>query len=199
MLDLSHIFIDVILANAIRDLQAVRALDLMAGYEQEEMQHLTSSYLKKTSASNFADVDVFATEKYRRLPPQVIFDAVREMFRAYLPKQISWTKEEKELRPDLYHLGIYMPAVLSPSADRLARTIIPLGGAIFILVPMYIMALHQNSTSNLITTTIAVVLLVVICAALRLPNETIFSATVGYAAVLIVFVGLTSSPPQSSG
>ena len=70
-----------------------------------------------------------------------------------------------------------------------------MGGALFILVPMYIMALRQNPVKNLITTTVAVVLVALICSIpLKLAIDQTFSATVGCAAVLMVFVGLTSTP-----
>jgi hypothetical protein len=193
----------MVLAEAIRDLQTVRALDFLTPGEKDALHARTAHYLKKTAASNFADVDAFETENYRRLHPAkqaVIFDGVREMLRTYLPKQISWPQEEKALRKDLYEEGIYKPERLSSVADRLARFIVAMGGALFILVPMYIMALHQNLTKNLVTTTVAVVLFVLVCSVpLKLANDQIFSSTFGYAAVLMVFVGLTSSPQQLSG
>jgi VIT1/CCC1 family predicted Fe2+/Mn2+ transporter len=87
---------------------------------------------------------------------------------------------------------------LSPSPigyESLIRIIVPLGGALFVLVPMYIMATQQSLTTNLITTTIAVMLLVLVFSLFGvLPKSQIFVATVGYASVLTVFVGLTSSP-----
>ena len=191
---------DLVLAEAIRDLQTVRALDFLTPGEQEKLHDLTGYYLKKTAASNFEDVDPFETENYRRLRPAadaVIFDGVREMLQTYLPKQISWSKEEKILRRELYEEGIYMPEVLSTSAESLARFIIAAGGGLFILCPTYIMALHQNLTKSLVTTTIAVVLFVLVSSVpLKLANDQIFSSTFGYAAVLMVFVGLTSSPQQ---
>lgn len=167
------------------------------------MRVLTAHHLKETAASNFADVDAFQTENYRRLhqiKEALIMDGVREMVASYLPKQISWSQEEKSTRKELYKEGIYKPEKLSATADRLARFIVAMGGALFILVPMYIMALHQNLTKNLVTTTVAVVLFVLVCSIpLKLANDQIFSSTFGYAAVLMVFVGLTSSPQQLSG
>jgi hypothetical protein len=57
------------------------------------------------------------------------------------------------------------------------------------------MALHQDLTNNLFPTTIAVVLFVLVCSIpLKLTSDQIFVSTFGYAAVLMVFVGLTSSP-----
>jgi hypothetical protein len=72
---------DLFSAEAIRDFQTVRALDFMTQGEQEELHVLTASYLKGTAASNFADVDPFETENYRRLRPAkeaIMFDGVRE-------------------------------------------------------------------------------------------------------------------------
>jgi hypothetical protein len=114
----------MVLAEAIRDLQTVRALDFLTPGEKEELQARTGHYLRKTAPSNFADVDAFETENYRRLNPSkktAIFDGVREMLRTYLPKQISWSKEEKASRKELYEEGIYKPEVLSPTADRIAN------------------------------------------------------------------------------
>ena len=65
-------------------------------------------------------------------------------------------------------------------------------GALFILVPMYIMSLDNDRNKNLITTTIAVLLFALLCSlTLRASNEQTLGATLSYAAVLMVFVGLT--------
>ncbi len=91
-----------------------------------------------------------------------------------------------------------MPTVLSKKVEAIARFIVALTGALFILVPMYIMSLHQDLTKNLVTTTVAVVLFALVCSlTLRTSNDQTLSATVGYAAVLTVFVGLTTAPPPS--
>jgi hypothetical protein len=67
-------------------------------------------------------------------------------------------------------------------------------GTLYILVPMCIMALHQNRNKNLITTMIAVVLFALLCSVTRgTSNDQTLGATAGYAAVLTVFIGLTSS------
>jgi small-conductance mechanosensitive channel len=171
--------------------------------EKEDLHKRTAYYLKKTAASNFADVDAFETENYRRLQPAkhaVIFDGVREVLRMYLPKQISWSREEKAMRKELSEEGIYKPETLSSTADRIARFIVAMGSALFVLVPMYVMALNQSLTKNLVTTTVALVLFVLVCSVpLNLANDQIFSSTFGYAAVLVVFVRPTSSPQQLSG
>jgi hypothetical protein len=163
------------------------------------MHALTKQHLKETAFSNFTDVQPFETENYRRLHPvkePVVLDDVREMMARYLPKEFTWHKEDKKTQHALYVLD-YKPRRLSKGADIVARLMVAMVGALFILVPMYIMALHQNLTNSLVTTTIAVVLFVLVCLIpLKLPNDQIFASTFAYAAVLMVFVGLTSSTQQ---
>ena len=63
-----------------------------------------------------------------------------------------------------------------------------------------LMALHQDLTNNQVTTTVAVGLFVLVYSIpLKLTSDQVFVSTFGYAAVLMVFVGLTSSPQQVSG
>lgn len=158
----------------------------------------SEQFFPQLSRKREEDVRPFDTENYRCLPRdskaalEPFSDEVREFLRAYLPVKLSWTDAEKEISPDSYNQG-YRPRTLSPNGDRFARFIVAMVGALFILVPMYIMALHQNRTKNLITTTVAVVLFALLCSVtLRTSNDQNLGATAGYAAVLTVFVGLTS-------
>lgn len=119
--------------------------------------------------------------------------------RTYLPSKISWTKAEMEAKPDWYAKN-YAPSTLSPTGDRLARFTIAMAGALFILVPMYVMAIDQSRTKNLVTTTVAVMLFALLCSVtLRTSNDQTLGSTAAYAAVLMVFVGLTSGPTVRSG
>ena len=189
--------LNVIPAEAALDLQVIRSLDFLTSAEQEVLHQRTVHYFPKTAASILPDVEPFASENYCRPPPEqvIVISHVGEFLRRILPKQISWSKDEKLSRKELYDRGIYMPQRLSNTADRLARFIVAMSLATFILVPMYIMALRQNPAKNLVTTTVAVVLFVFICSVpLKLPNDQMLSLTVGYAAVLMVFLGLTSMP-----
>lgn len=186
--------LNLITAEAARDLQVIRSLDFLTPAQQEVLHRRTLHYFPKTATSMLPDVKPFESENYRRLSADhgIVTSNVREFPRRYLPKQISWPKDEKLSRKDLYDAGIYAPQGLSSTADRLARFVIATSYALFILVPMFIMALRQNPAKNLVTTTVAVVLFVSICSvSLKLPNNQMLSATVGYAAVLMVFVGLT--------
>lgn len=68
-------------------------------------------------------------------------------------------------------------------------------GALFILVPMYVIALGQSQTKSLVTTTVAVVLFAVACSIMfRATNDQTLGSTAAYAyaAVLVVFVVLTT-------
>ena len=154
-----------------------------------------------TAHSDSPDVFPFDTADYRCIPrvskanaaPDPFSDEVREFLRAYLPVKMSWSDADKEDSVELYAKG-YRPRMLSPNGDRFARFIVAMVGALLILVPMYIMALHQNRDKNLITTTVAVVLFTLLYSlALRSSMEQTLAATAGYAAVLTVFVGLTSA------
>lgn len=165
----------------------------------EQRRARSTFHFPKTAHSTDVDVDPFETENYRCLPRaqktalEPFSDEVREFFRTYMPSQITWTKAEMEAKPDLYHEG-YAPTTLSSTIDRLARFTIAMAGALFILVPMYIMAIDQSRTKNLVTTTVAVVLFALLCSVtLRTSNDQTLAATAGYAAVLMVFVGLTST------
>ena len=111
---------------------------------------------------------------------------------SYLPVKWTWTQDEKSAKADLYGEK-YKPKILSSRAEIFASFLVAMAGALFILVPMYIMALKQNQTKSLVTTTVAVVLFAVLCSiTLRTSNDETLAATAGYAAVLMVFVGLSS-------
>ncbi|KXS94483.1 hypothetical protein AC578_1717 [Pseudocercospora eumusae] len=184
-------------ANAIRDLQLLRSLDFLPPKQRDQRHERTIGYFPETARSKFPDIHPFASENYRCLAPQqgVVLDEVREFLRAFLPAKLSWTNEEKQARAEFYHATDtkYKPQKLSATADRLARFIVAMSGALFILVPMYIMVLHKSQTTNLVATTVAVLLFAVMCSiTMRATNDQTLGATAAYAAVLVVFVGLTS-------
>ena len=143
----------------------------------------------------------FESRAYRTLrslnpPPE--YDEVRKFLLKFLPVSISWTDKEKDQKRDSYERG-YQPIQASKTLDRLARFFVAMAGALFILVPMYVMAIHQDQIKNLITTTVAVVLFAIASSvALRTTNDQTLAATSGYAAVLMVFVGLTTQSGSRS-
>lgn len=187
-------------ATAIRDFQYIKSLDFLSSGQMEQRRASSIAWLPQTAKSVDDDVFPFETENYRCLARvqktalEPFSDEVREFMRTFLPSRVTWTKSEMEAKPDLYSAG-YAPTTLSSTVDRLARFTIAMAGALFILVPMYIMATHQSRTKNLVTTTVAVVFFALLCSVtLRTSNDQTLAATAGYAAVLMVFVGLTSTP-----
>lgn len=188
------------IAEAIRDFQYIRSLDILSAGQMRHRLEKSELHFPQLAQKRPEDPRPFDTENYRCLPRvskaalEPFSDEVREFLRAYLPVTLSWTDAEKEASPELF-TERRRPSVLSPNGDRFARFIVAMVGALFILVPMYIMALHQNRAKNLITTTVAVVLFALLCSVtLRTSNDQTLGATAGYAAVLTVFVGLTSGP-----
>lgn len=66
-------------------------------------------------------------------------------------------------------------------------------GAILLLGPMWLMVLHKTVYTGLITTTVCVAILGCLCSMILEKPLDVLSATSAYAAVLVVFVGLTNS------
>ena len=68
-------------------------------------------------------------------------------------------------------------------------------GAAFLIAPMWLMVLHNTLYTALVSTTVFVMVFGLVMA-LRLDKlMDVMSATAAYAAVLVVFVGLTTSAP----
>jgi hypothetical protein len=65
-------------------------------------------------------------------------------------------------------------------------------GGIFLIGPMWLMVLHKTRTTALVSTTVFVVVFGLIMALFLDKMMDVLSRTAAYAAVLIVFVGLTS-------
>lgn len=146
------------------------------------------------------NTDGFESRSYRKLRytgrKEPWNDGVRHFLLMALPNLMTWTPKEKTQNPRTFTKSV-MPMVPSDLVEKLARFIVAMTGALFILVPMYIMALHQSQTNNLVTTTVAVVLFALTSSImLRTTNDQTLAVTAGYAAVLMVFVGLTSQPKQ---
>ncbi|KAK4205771.1 hypothetical protein QBC40DRAFT_312099 [Triangularia verruculosa] len=126
-------------------------------------------------------------------------DAVREFLRKVLPNVLSWSKDEREIRPHEYqHHG--MPEIYSPFLNALARFLIGTAAGASLVVPMVIMIFQPSLNKSLITVSMAVLLFAFSLAfAFDAKNEVIVTATATYAAVLVVFVGTSSSSGSDSG
>lgn len=73
------------------------------------------------------------------------------------------------------------------------RLFLATAGAFLLLGPMWLMVLHETLYTGLITTTVCVAVFgLVVVVRLEKPMD-VLSATAAYAAVLVVFVGLTTN------
>ncbi|KAK3656370.1 hypothetical protein LTR56_003072 [Elasticomyces elasticus] len=183
-------------ADAIRDYQLIHSLDTLSPNKQKLRTAECMTFFPETGKSDFPDIKAFESANYRCVAQHSsnneTVDSVRTFLREYLPSSFTWTEEEKQAQKERLDENTYMPKQLARKAEILARFIVAMFGALFILVPMYIMALSTNRTKNLVTTTVAVLLFAIVCSlTLRASNDQTLGATAAYAAVLVVFVGLS--------
>ncbi|KAK2613627.1 hypothetical protein N8I77_000527 [Diaporthe amygdali] len=82
---------------------------------------------------------------------------------------------------------------LKKAQDFRDRVLLAMIGASLLLGPMWLMVLHVTLYTGLVTTTVCVAIVgLVVSWRLEKPSD-VLSATLAYTAVLVVFVGLTSS------
>jgi VIT1/CCC1 family predicted Fe2+/Mn2+ transporter len=129
---------------------------------------------------------------YAYLPPPPT-DAARAFVQGLLPNHLTFSQEEKTYRPKEYASG-QAPESVSPFVDRLTRFLIAFIGGAFLLVPMLVMAIRPSTTKSLITTCVAVLLFATVVAlGFKGKNVETMASTATYAAVLVVFIGTSSS------
>jgi hypothetical protein len=110
----------------------------------------------------------------------------------WLPKQLTWSRERRERYPLNYEKGDIL-AEISPFVDRLARIIYASCAGLALITPMLIMAINTSKTKSIITASVSILLFAIGASlGVKLPNTEIFIATATYAAVLVVFLGVTS-------
>lgn len=132
---------------------------------------------------------------YRRLPDRSILasDPLRDVLKAVLPKNLTYTKREIHRHTSEYLKGL-PPTEVSPFVDRMARFIVAFIGGAALLVPMLIMRLPRATLAkSLVTVSVAVLLFAAFLSVfMRASNTETMISTATYAAVLVVFVGTTS-------
>ncbi|KAE9378799.1 hypothetical protein N431DRAFT_525599 [Stipitochalara longipes BDJ] len=183
------------LATAIRNFQYIQSQDWLHKNDEIEPRKEVSDYFPEI-AETVEFKSPYSSENYRRLPkkedPFPHGDPLRHFLCSHLSVWITYSKEEKKRFHSNFESN-YRPRDVSPAIEKLARFIIAMFGAISILVPTIIMSFHKSRTKALVTTSVAVVLFACSCSlTLRTANDQTLAATAGYAAVLMVFVGLTT-------
>jgi hypothetical protein len=122
--------------------------------------------------------------------PQDLISSIRSV----IPRSWTWSRAERELRPEAYKLDMQgMPGLEtrypSVTATVLAGVIISLASSIWILVPTIIMSFQAERTKSLVTVAVAVTLFgfFLVVGVCTKTSET-FLATATYAAILVVFL-----------
>jgi hypothetical protein len=112
-----------------------------------------------------------------------------------LPKEWTWSREEKESRPLSYSSDSqgekgFHPRQASLGVQIIGSTIIALFSGACIIAPMVFMSIRPDHSKNLITVSVSVVVFgFFLAAVVQMRSKEIFVATATYAAVLVVFVG----------
>ncbi|QSZ29259.1 hypothetical protein DSL72_003771 [Monilinia vaccinii-corymbosi] len=181
-------------ATAIRNYQYIQSQEWQIQQVQDDLQEKVSHYFFDIAKSK-GNKNPFDSENYRRLAQPANLrehgDPLRHFLCSHLKVWMTYSKEERETRRHDFEHN-YPPIAVSPQIEKLARFLIAMFGAVSILVPMIIMSLDPSKTKSLITTSVAVVLFACCCSlSLQTANDQTLAATAGYAAVLMVFVGLT--------
>src|SRR5579862_3919273 len=197
-------------ANALRDYQYMSQLpplpSTFAIRQRTELERVFGSLAQpnpqqmNTAAAKGVDVNardrnVPYDNQYLSLNPKPTQrpDPVREFLRIYLPRHLSWTQEERSVRRADYSQSL-PPEMYSRSVDHIARFLVGIVGGACLIVPLLIMAFHSSLSKTMITVCTAVVLFSLAVSLLfELDNKDTVTATATYAAVLVVFVGTSTS------
>jgi hypothetical protein len=177
--------------NAIRDLEYVENLAKVDDYHGREHQVSLLGVFPETAMRAGAPYNT----TYRTFPDvsQQKPDAVREALRKHLHRTLAWSSSEREHRPNDYWHG-NAPEIYSFWVDWIARFIIAFIGGAALLVPMIIMIFDPSRTKSVITTSVSVLLFAAFLAlGINASNQDTLAATATYAAVLVVFVGTSTS------
>lgn len=136
---------------------------------------------------------------YRRLQePKPGSDTMQRILKWVVPKHQYYQKEKHERKGDLQSLiqgdalenTTHLVRVLTLYIPRFFITAI-CGASL--IAPMIIMSLDKSLVKSLVTTSVAIVLVAAFLSAIPGPGYSdIIAATATYAAVLVVFVGLSS-------
>ena len=131
----------------------------------------------------------------RKLPKSTSasIDPLRSFLKRVLPKELTWTNEERTSRSAVDYLSHKTPETLSPFVDTLARFIVAITGGLSLVVPMLVMRLGETLPKSLTTVSVAVILFSALTSLMfKASNVETLAATAAYAAVLVVFVGTSS-------
>jgi hypothetical protein len=128
--------------------------------------------------------------------PGIFSDPLRGMLYAVLPKRLA---EEDLMRAAALadFPSIPLPTKISPFADHLARFVLGGIGGGFLLVPVIVMTFVLNQNWRLVISSIFVLgFATFISIFSRASNQEVLVGSAAYAAVLVVFLGVTTTSGQ---
>jgi len=116
---------------------------------------------------------------------------LQAFLQVHLPTWLSWSNSEKKSQPAYYAKG-KLPTKISVAVSVLAGLMVALASAVVIIVPIVVMSFGGSREKSLVVTSVAVVAFgFVMAAVVKASSESVFIATATYAAVLVVFVGVS--------
>lgn len=125
-------------------------------------------------------------------------DPLRRLLMRVLPSRLTFSRQERQTRTREYEEG-RPPRHVSGLVDGLARFVMAIAGGVFLVVPMIVMTLRPSQTKSLVTVLVAVVSFsLLLSLGIKVSNIETLVSTATYAAVLVVFVGTSSSSGSGS-
>jgi predicted secreted protein len=179
-------------ADAVRDLEYLQGLapvqpDTARDYQVDLFEAFQQIAERPGAPFNTA-YRTFRSESHQQS------DAIREALRRLLPRGLAWSPAEMATRGDDYWRGKH-PEIYSASVHFIAKFLMAFLVGTALIVPMIIMVFNPSRTKSLITTSVSVLLVAAFCAlGITATNEQTIAATATYTAVLVVFVGTSTTP-----
>ncbi|KAI1442944.1 hypothetical protein F5Y02DRAFT_232972 [Annulohypoxylon stygium] len=180
-------------ATAIRDYQFLRGQKVLGEQELQDRDHLLKRFFWSPEDLN----DSF--------PPQYAFcqdtesniDPLRHAFMKYLPRQLSWSKEERRRRQKEYALG-KRPKEVSNFVDRSIRFIIASIGSLFVIIPTLVEAAlaepkevqRSQGTIFFTWTSFTLFFSLMLSVAIKASNTETLVSTFTYATVLLALIAI---------
>ncbi|KAK0736327.1 hypothetical protein B0T21DRAFT_289238, partial [Apiosordaria backusii] len=125
------------------------------------------------------------------------FDPMRDAFMTHLLVRLTYSHEERRQCSKEFRQG-KKPKQVSKFVDRSVRLIVSITGGLSLVTPMVIMSLQPSLLKSLVTVSVAVLLFAFgLAFGVRVSNAETLVSTATYAAVLVVFVGVSN--PQTQG
>lgn len=184
-------------ATAIKNYGSLRNLSVLSGYQTQQKRNTLEVFFN--DLSTLESQPLRSHYYYISTPgpaPAAALNPISNFLRRKLPPFLSYSDVEKRQRRSSY-ANCEPPEDISPFVDWLARFTVAVIPGIALVVPMAIMLFHSSRVKGLVTIIIAI-LLISFCmvtfmqASLGRTLASTATYTAAYAAVLVVFLGISA-------